>query len=123
MSSRSEEKKVHLPYFGIPKLWPYLRPYRFIFVSMILLGALGSVGDVILPLFQEYALDNFVAKNTMQGVAGFVLAYVGVLFLQVVVNAISAYQACQIESPGVSMMLIRCSKAPAFGFAWSCNVQ
>lgn len=94
---KTNEKKVHLPYFGIPKLWPYLRPYRFIFLSMVLLGALGSVGDVVLPLFQEYALDNFVAKGTMQGLRAFVAAYVAVLLTQVVVNAIAAYQACQIE--------------------------
>lgn len=94
-----EENKsyVRLPHFGLDKLWPYLKPYRFILLSMLILGILGSVGDVILPLFQKYALDNFVKQNTLRGLAGFIGAYLAVLVVQVIVNAISSYQACQVE--------------------------
>ncbi len=93
----NKEKQVHLPYFGIPKLWPYVKPYRYIFLSMMVLGLIGTVGDVIMPLFQQYALDNFVAKQTLDGLWAFICFYVLVLITQVIVNAISAYQACQIE--------------------------
>ena len=99
MSNQKKEDKeyVSLKYFGIPKLFPYLKPYRMIMVSMVLLGLLGGVVDIILPLFQRYALNNFIGKNTLDTLQGFIIAYVCILVFQVLANGISAYQACQIE--------------------------
>ncbi len=99
MNKQQEEQKeyVSLPYFGINKLLPYLKPYRFILISMIGLGLAGGLVDIILPLFQRYALDNFIAKNTLDTLTAFIIAYVMVLIFQVIANTISAYQACQIE--------------------------
>lgn len=95
--NNEQEQQKKLPFFGLGKLWPYLKPYRNIMISMVLLGIMGTCGDVILPLFQQYAIDNFVAKQTLQGLGAFIAAYVGVIALQVLVNAISSYQSCQIE--------------------------
>lgn len=92
---KEDEKK--LPFFGLGKLWPYLKPYKRIMLSMVVLGLIGVSGDVILPLFQQYAIDNFVAKQTLQGLGAFIAAYIGVLAVQVLVNAVSSYQSCQIE--------------------------
>ena len=99
MSNRNDEQKeyVSLKYFGIPKLFPYLKPYKFIMVSMVTLGLLGGLVDIILPLFQRYALNNFIGKNTLDGLKVFIIAYVVILVFQVLANVISAYQACQIE--------------------------
>ncbi len=94
---KEPEQQNKLPFFGLGKLWPYLKPYKNIMISMVLLGLVGTSGDVILPLFQQYAIDNFVAKQTLQGLGAFITAYVGVIALQVLVNAISSYQSCQIE--------------------------
>lgn len=95
--NETNEKQVHLRYFGLDKLWPYLRPYRFIMLSMVLCGLVGSVGDVVLPLFPQYALDNFVAGKTLRGLWPFIGVYVAVLAVQVVANTVAAYQACQVE--------------------------
>ena len=99
MSNRNNEQKeyVSLKYFGIPKLFPYLKPYKFIMVSMVTLGLLGGLVDIILPLFQRYALNNFIGKNTLEGLKAFIIAYLVILIFQVLANGISAYQACQIE--------------------------
>ena len=99
MSKQKEEQKeyVSLPYFGINKLLPYLKPYRWIIFSMITLGLAGGVVDIILPLFQRYALNNFIGAKTLDTLSSFIIAYVLILGFQVVANAISAYQACQIE--------------------------
>ncbi|MBQ5868440.1 MAG: ABC transporter ATP-binding protein, partial [Lachnospiraceae bacterium] len=86
-----------LPYFGINKLLPYLKPYRGIIFWMITLGFAGGLVDIILPLFQEYAIDHFIAKQTLDTMNTFVWVYLGVLAFQVIANGISAYQACQIE--------------------------
>lgn len=97
--NKKDEKKeyVSLPYFGINKLIPYIRPYRKIVICMVLLGLAGGFVDIILPLFQRYALNNFIANNTLSKLAVFIMAYVGILLFQVAANTISAYQACQVE--------------------------
>ncbi len=98
MSNHKDEQKefVSLKYFGIPRLFPYLKPYKGIMICMVLLGLLGGTIDIILPLFQRFALNNFIGKNTLDALTPFILAYVGVLIVQVFANGISAYQACQI---------------------------
>ena len=97
MEREQEEKMVSLPYFGMNKLWPFLKPYGFTIFSMVFLGFLGGLADIIMPLFQEYAIDHFIAKQTLSSIERFTAAYVAVLLFQVVANGISAYQACEIE--------------------------
>lgn len=97
MSKSKDSEFKMLPYFGFHKLLPFLHPYRKIIVSMIALGFLGGLVDIILPLFQKYAIDNFIAKEDLSTLVGFILVYLLVLAFQVVANGISAYQACQVE--------------------------
>ena len=92
-----EKEHVSLPWFGIPKLFPYLKPYKGILISMIITTLLCGVIDIILPLFQRYALNYFVEANTLQNLKWFIIAYAAVLLSQVVTALISTYQACQIE--------------------------
>lgn len=99
MSNQNKEEKeyVSLKYFGIPKLFLYLKPYKYIMISMVLLGLLGGIVDIILPLFQRYALNHFIEKGTLDTLQSFIIAYICILIFQVLANGISAYQACQIE--------------------------
>ena len=99
MARKKDEHKeyVSLPWFGIPKLLPYLRPYRGIIISMITLGLAGGFVDIIIPLFQRYALDHFIAEGTLDTLGAFIAVYIAVLIFQVIANMISAYGACKIE--------------------------
>ena len=97
MNKKKDTEFNTLPYFGINKLFPYLKPYRWIIVCMITLGFLGGLVDIVLPLFQEYAIDHFIAGQTLDTLETFILVYLAVLAFQVIANGISAYQACQIE--------------------------
>lgn len=99
MAHKKDEQKeyVSLPYFGINKLLPYLKPYRGIIICMVILGLTGGLVDIILPLFQRYALNHFIAQGTLDALGSFIAAYVAVLAFQVIANTISAYQACQVE--------------------------
>lgn len=94
-----ENKKeyVRLPWFGLKNLGPFLKPYRGIIISMILLGLLGSALDIVVPMFQRYALNHFIAQNTLAGLGGFIAAYLFVIALEVTANTISTYQTCQVE--------------------------
>ena len=89
--------KVRLPWFGLPRLVPFLKPYKGIVICMAVLVLLNGVIDICLPLFQQYAINNFIAKGTLQGLGGFIGLYVCVIALQIVFSMIDAYQACQIE--------------------------
>lgn len=95
--NNSDKDYTALPYFGINKLLPYLKPYRAIIFSMIMLGFAGGLVDIVLPLFQEYAINHFIAKQTTDTMGSFIVVYLAVLVFQVLANGISAYQACQIE--------------------------
>lgn len=97
MERNNEQEITALPYFGINKLLPYLKPYRVTVISMITLGFAGGLMDIVIPLFQQYAIDNFIARQTLSTMGSFVVAYVAVLLFQVIANGISAYQACQVE--------------------------
>lgn len=99
MAHEKDEQKeyVSLPYFGINKLLPYLKPYRRIVLCMVLLGLAGGMVDIVLPLFQRYALNHFITLGTLETLGSFIAAYLAVLAFQVIANTISAYQACQIE--------------------------
>ncbi|MGN0517352.1 MAG: ABC transporter ATP-binding protein [Acutalibacteraceae bacterium] len=92
-----KEEFVRLPYFGLNKLWTYIKPYKNTIISMICFGFLGGLVDIILPLFQRYAIDNFIAKKTLDGIGVFILLYVFFILFQVCANSISAYRACKIE--------------------------
>lgn len=96
MNKKEKEWKT-LPYFGINKLIPYLKPYRGIIFCMITLGFAGGLVDIVIPLFQEYAINHFIALQTLDTMGTFIGVYLAVLAFQVIANGISAYQACQIE--------------------------
>ena len=91
------EKTTHLPFFGIGRLLPYLGHVKKILAVMVILALMSSAMDVIMPMFQRYALDNFVRGGTMDTVAGFVLLYIGALLFSATVNYISCAQAIIVE--------------------------
>ena len=95
--NQQKQKHVNLPWFGIPRLFPFMKPYRFIIVTMALLVLLNGIIDICLPLFQEYAINNFIGKNTLEGLGGFIALYVAVVLVQIISASYDAYQACQIE--------------------------
>jgi len=91
------EKTTHLPFFGIGRLLPYLGHVKKILTVMVILALMSSVMDVIMPMFQRYALDNFVRGGTMDTVVGFVALYIGALLFSATVNYISCAQAIIVE--------------------------
>ena len=99
----------HLPFFGLPRLAVYIRPHRRIFLSMILTNLAVGLFDIVLPLFQSYAINHFVADNNTAGLARFTGCYLAFLLVQVIVNTISAYRCGQVE-----MYLGRDMKKAAF---------
>ena len=88
---------VSLPLFGIPRLVPYLKPYKGRVIRMIIMALAGSVADVCFPLFNRYALDHFVAEGTLNGLHLFIALYLVVLAFQAVVNDRAGVDAGTVE--------------------------
>lgn len=92
-----EEKQISLPFFGVPRLFPFLKPYRWRIAFMILLGGLSSVIDALYPLFNRYALDHFIADRTLAGIGVFIALYVFLVLAQAAINFKSTSDCGSLE--------------------------
>ena len=69
----AEEKTKHLKFFGIGRIIPYLSKMKKLIALMVFFGLTGSLTDIILPLFQRYALDHYVGLGVFDTIAIFVV--------------------------------------------------
>ena len=87
-----EEKKTKsLPFFGIPKILPYVKKYRHRLMFMIFCGLGGTAVDIVPPLFQRYALNHFIAENTLDTLPWYIALYILTILFAAVMN----YTACR----------------------------
>ena len=91
------KKTSHVKWFGIPNLMPYMKPYGRLILWMITMAFYGSAMDAVIPLFQQYAIDNYIADSTLRGIGWFLAAYVFIILTQTASNYISAFGACKLE--------------------------
>ena len=95
--NKEEQQYVKLPYFGLPRLIPYLKPLRGIIFGMVALCLVAGIIDTINPQFQKYALNHFIEMKTLDTLLPFILIYLGVLLTQTVSNLFSGYLGGKIE--------------------------
>ena len=88
----AEQKSKHLKFFGIGRILPYLSKVKKLIAAMVVFGLTGSLTDIILPLFQRYALDHFVGQGVFDTVAVFTVLYL----LTILAAAVSNYIACAL---------------------------
>ncbi len=93
----NEDTNVKLPFFGIPKILPYVKKYRKRIILMILMGITASLIDSLFPLFNRYAIDHYIGEQTLDTIGYFIVLYLGVLVFQVTINYISLYWAGMTE--------------------------
>lgn len=94
-----EEQEYNKPFsIGIwAKMLPFFKPYRRYFATTLGLNILLAGVDVVVPLFQSYAIDNFITRGTLDGIWRFAAAYVAVIVAQTVCVYISVHAATTIE--------------------------
>ena len=92
-----EEKSTHLKYFGIGRILPFLRSVRGKIFVMVFFGLVSSATDIILPLFQRYALDHFVGLGRFDTLIWFLAAYILTILAASGSNYISCALATIIE--------------------------
>ena len=86
-----------LPWFGIPKLWPYFRAYRKDMIIMFVTGAIATLGEIVFPLFNQFAINNFIGKKELDGLGRFIVLYLIAIAIQISMDFVSAYVASNIE--------------------------
>ena len=97
MSEEKSRYDVKLPLFGIPRVLPYLKEHKKIFVWMIITTALASVIDSVYPLFNQYALNHFIARHTLDTIVIFTLGYIVMIIAQCLLNFVSCFFCGKIE--------------------------
>lgn len=89
------KKPFQLKIWG--KILPFFRSYKKYFAITIGLNVLLAAVDVLVPLFQSYAIDHFITPDTVEGIGRFLLAYIGVIVTQTISVYISVRAATIIE--------------------------
>lgn len=79
------------------RLLPFLKPYRWLILLLILTNIIISVVDVLLPLFQRYAVDHFIEQRSLAGFQTFIAGYVVVIVLQVLSFVFYTLSAMKME--------------------------
>ena len=73
------------------------RPYRREQIIMVVLGAVTTICDSLFPLFNRYAIDNFIANKTLDMLTVFIILYVILLLIQTISGYISTKICGRIE--------------------------
>ena len=79
------------------KLFPFFRPYGKYFAVTLGLNVLLAGVDVVVPLFQSYAIDHFIVPDTVKGILAFACVYIAVIVLQTACVYFSVHAATTIE--------------------------
>ncbi len=64
------------------KIIPYAKVYKRTFIKILVLICVCAAVDILFPLFQSYALDNFVQTQNLNGIVVFVAAYAVTILVQ-----------------------------------------
>lgn len=94
-----EEQEYKKPFsFQVwAKMLPFFKPYKKYFVITIGLNLLLAGIDVLVTLFQSYAIDHFIVPDTLDGIPVFAGVYIGLIVLQTVFVYVSVHAATTIE--------------------------
>ena len=91
----TDNKKLR--FFGLKKITPFLKPYKSLFAVMSVTALSVGAIDILIPLFQRYAIDTFIAGKTLQGFAPFVVLYLLVISLSMGLDYVASFNCCRIE--------------------------
>lgn len=79
------------------KLYPFIRPFRGYLIAALIFNIICAVVDIVLPLFQQYAINHFIGENTTSGLGWFAAVYIAAIVLQTVSVVIFCRCAMVIE--------------------------
>ncbi len=92
---KQTEKRKGLPY---PKVLAIFKPYLWVFGIMLLFGLYSGLVDICLPLFQKYAIENFIKPGTVSGLGIFCICYALFFLSRVAADFVSSFQTARVEA-------------------------
>ncbi len=95
--ANNKEQYVSLPFFGLPKVFKYIKKYRAWIITMVICGVLASVGDIAIPFFQRYALNHLEDGVFMATLVPFILLYVLTLLGKIATDFTSSFLSGRVE--------------------------
>ena len=94
-----EEQEYNKPFQM--KIWaqmlPYFKPYKKYFFITFSLNIFLAAVDILVPLFQSYAINHFIVPDTLDGIYPFAIAYVALIAFQTISVYWSVHAATTIE--------------------------
>jgi len=97
MQQNEKKEQRSLPFFGIGKVLPFLKKYRGVMLAMVTCGLGSTCVDLLVPQFQRYALNHYIAENTLDTLPIFIVVYLCTIVLTGVLNYISCTYAMKTE--------------------------
>ena len=97
MHNEQKKEQKSLPFFGIPRLFPYLKKYRKTLTFMVICGLLATGVDILMPVLQRYALNHFIAEKTLDTLPWYIVIYVALIIFASCVNFVSCNGAMKTE--------------------------
>lgn len=79
------------------KMFPFFKPYKKYFIITLSFNIFLAGVDVIVPLFQSYAIDQFITPGRLDGLWNFALIYGLVIVFQTICVYLSVRAAIIIE--------------------------
>ena len=76
---------------------PFLKPYRGLLVTIVVLNLLVAGVDISMPLFQQFAINNFIKMDTTEGIWIFGLVYGLVIILQTTFVVLFTRRSMKVE--------------------------
>ena len=94
---KKDDAGVRLPWFGIKRILLFLKRYRRQIILMALFGVVGSAVDIVIPLFQSYAINNYIVTGVLDTLPCFIGLYLLTLTVQISANCFTTYTASCVE--------------------------
>lgn len=79
------------------KLNKFFKPYTKMMLGIVFFMLVSAFIDILMPLFQKYAVDNFILKKTTLGLNKFIFLYSTSLIVQVMTVVVFARLAIIVE--------------------------
>ena len=77
LDEQTYDKSFDLSYWK--RLAPFVRGVARYLIPLVVTMLAAAGVDVVIPMFQRYAIDNFIVRGTMAGLGGFLAKYAGVI--------------------------------------------
>ena len=118
MKAKVKDTAPKLKFFGIGKVLPFLKVHKKIYLTMLLSTIPVMICNSILPLFQKYAIDNFIAQKSLDGFVPFIVLYAALIVFSCSMDFIGAYNCSRLE-----MFLMRDMRRSAFNHLQTLSVS